>query len=331
LAARRTSPIAVAAFYERQTKTSHAKGKSMPHRDLPMPEIKTFEVPPSDFEPLAASEEELLKYGFPSRPAEGPHRERYDRVLSSLKGKLEIVKPELEYHPDRFHGPRRTPEGADTAISHNWSGGVVSAPAGDAFVWIQGEWVVPNVSAPTADEWYYCASWVGIDGDGSDDVCQSGVECEIYRPSSGAPTVNIYPWVEWYPAGEIAITNLAVHPGDLVTVLICTNGHGSTSASVFFSNRTSGQSTSLALNAPAGISLVGNCAEWIVEAPTVGGAQSSLANYGETVFTDSDAWTHGGKTVGGGTGESIDMVDSNGKVVSDGILLAATAVECEYV
>ena len=304
----------------------------MPPSDLSMPEIEIFEAPPADFEPLAASEEELLKYGFPSRPQEGPHRERYDRVMLSLKGKLEIVKPEFEHHPDRFHGPRRNPEGAGTETSHNWSGGVVSAPAGDAFVWVQGEWIVPHVSAPTANQWYYCASWVGIDGDGSGDVCQAGVECEIYRPSSGAaPTVRIYPWIEWYPTAEVAITNLAVHPGDLVTVLICTKGHGSTSATVFFSNRTSGQLTSLALRAPAGTSLVGNCAEWIVEAPTVAGAQSSLANYGVTVFTHSDAWTGTGKTIGGGTGNNIDMLDSNEKIVSDGILLGATTVECEYI
>lgn len=29
--------------------------------------------------------------------------------------------------------------------------------------------------------WYYCANWIGIDGDGSGDVCQMGIECNVYR------------------------------------------------------------------------------------------------------------------------------------------------------
>jgi hypothetical protein len=33
------------------------------------------------------------------------------------------------------------------------------------------------------------------------------------------------------------------------------------------------------LTAPSGTKLVGNCAEWIVEAPTVGGSQSALAEH----------------------------------------------------
>ena len=47
---------------------------------------------------------------------------------------------------------------------------------------------------------------------------------------------NVYPWFEWFPLPETQITNLAVNPGDMVTMLICTTGAGSTSASVFFSN-----------------------------------------------------------------------------------------------
>ena len=55
-------------------------------------------------------------------------------------------------------------------------------------------------------------------------------------------------------------------------------------------NRTTGDSTSLTFNAPSGTSLVGNSAEWIVEAPTVGGQQSSLADYGEVFFSVCEAY-----------------------------------------
>jgi hypothetical protein len=47
---------------------------------------------------------------------------------------------------------------------------------GQSFIKIQGDWVIPDDDAPTTNKWYYCASWIGIDGDGSSDVCQAGVE-----------------------------------------------------------------------------------------------------------------------------------------------------------
>jgi hypothetical protein len=100
-------------------------------------------------------------------------------------------------------------------------------------------------------------------------VCQAGVECEVFQSGSSISR-HIYPWWEWYPAPEVQITNLAITPGDLVTMLICTGqAAGSTTATVFFTNRTSGASTSFGINAPANTKLVGNCAEWIVEAPTL--------------------------------------------------------------
>lgn len=63
----------------------------------------------------------------------------------------------------------------------------------------------------------------------------------------------------------------------MVTALLCTSGAGPTDASAYFTNRTTGTTTSLSFTAPAGTSLTGNSAEWVVEAPTVGGQQSAMA------------------------------------------------------
>ena len=126
------------------------------------------------------------------------------------------------------------------------------APAGDSFSWVGGDWVVPDVDAPTANQWYYSSSWIGIDGDGSGDVFQAGVECEAYR-SGASVTKNIYPWWEWFPISEVQITNFAVGPGDMITMLLCSaHGAGSTTGTVYVTNRTTGLSTSVTLTAPAG-------------------------------------------------------------------------------
>jgi hypothetical protein len=210
----------------------------------------------------------------------------------------------------------------------------VFAPAGKPFSWVQGDWVIPDVDAPTENQWYYCASWIGIDGDNSSDVCQIGFECEVYR-SGNSVTRYVYPWFEWFPAGEVAITNFPVSPGDMVTTLLCTSGAGATSATAYFTNRTTGVTTSLSFSAPSGTSLTGNAAEWIVEAPTVGGGQSAVADYGEVFFSVCEAFAgtigSGGATINGGTGDSINMLDASANVVSQGNLITPTIIQCEYV
>jgi hypothetical protein len=67
-----------------------------------------------------------------------------------------------------------------------------------------------------------------------------------------------------------------------------------------------------------------------VEAPTVDGGQSALADYGEVFFSVCDAYTVGGITVDGGTGNNINMT-AGSATVSDGILITPAVVQCEYV
>ncbi len=299
--------------------------------------VTTFATPPQGFDPFTASAADLVKYGLPAIPTDPQHRQRYERVFGQLKNKLTHVEPTFRVNHDRVHGPRQpgaagaaAGAAAGTETSGNWSGAVVYAPAGQSFKWIEGDWVVPNVDAPTQNKWYYSASWIGIDGDGSGDVFQAGVECEVYR-SGSTITRHIYPWWEWYPTAEVQITNFAVSPGDLITMILCsTQGVGSTTGTVYFTNRTTGVSMSFALTAPGTTKLVGNCAEWIVEAPTVGGSQSAIADYGEVFFSVCEAFTTPANgTVNGGTGNNINMT-SGGSVVSSGTIITPTVVQCQF-
>ncbi|HVM80201.1 MAG TPA: G1 family glutamic endopeptidase [Stellaceae bacterium] len=289
--------------------------------------IHTFE-PSKGIDPMRATLAELERSGFPARPEDPKHLARYQQVFSQLKNKFHYIQPTFRVNTEKRHGPRVRKAEAGTETSTNWSGGVVFAPQGQSFKWVEGDWVVPNVDGPTQNQWYYCASWIGIDGDGSGDVCQVGVECEVYQ-SGNSITRHVYPWWEWYPLPEVQITNLGVSPGDMVTALICTTGANATSATAFFSNRTTGASTSFAFNAPQGTKLVGNSAEWIVEAPTVGGAQSAIADYGEVFFSVCEGFTTNNATVNGGTGDNINLT-AGGKTVSDGILITPTVVQCLY-
>jgi hypothetical protein len=292
-------------------------------------QITTFSPPPVGFDPLAASPADLVRFGFPARPSDAHLLERYQNVLSRLKGKFQYIEPTFRVDPTKSTHTNQDAKRAGTETYDNWSGGVVYAPSGQSFKWVQGDWIVPNVYPPTQNKWYYCANWIGLDGDGSGDVCQAGMICSVYQSGSSI-TRSIYPWHEWFPSSWVEITNLTINPGDLITMLICTpQGAGSTTATIFFSNITSGISTSYTITPPPGTKLVGNSAEWVVETPMVNGVLTQMPDYGEVFFSTCEAYLTNGSVVNGGTGNNINLVQ-NDKTLSTGTLITPTIIECQY-
>ncbi|MGB6744040.1 MAG: G1 family glutamic endopeptidase [Terracidiphilus sp.] len=286
-------------------------------------------APSPNFNPLTASAAELVENGFPAVPDDPKHQERFKRVWSRLKNKFHYIEPTFRVDREKIHGPRQRRPEEGSSTSTNWSGALVNPPAGQTFRWLEGDWVIPAVDAPTENEWYYASSWIGIDGDGSADVFQAGVGSQVYR-SGTLVTAEYYPWWEWFPASPVNITNFPINPGDMITMILCSpNAAGSTTGTVYWTNVTTGASTNATLTAPAGTKLVGNCAEWIVEAPTVNGGQSALADYGEVFFSVAEAYTNNSTLVNGGSQNNINMT-AGGNVISDGNLITATVVQCLY-
>ena len=80
-------------------------------------------------------------------------------------------------------------------------------------------------------------------------------------------------------------------------------------------NLTSKQYTNFAFSAPAGTTLVGNCAEAVVERPGVGGGLAELPRYGEVFFDDTNAYSANGLTCPIGLGTAISMVADDGVTV----------------
>jgi Peptidase A4 family len=311
--------------------------------------VGIFAPPPSGFDPLTASAADLAKHGFPV-PEQPQHRERFERIFRQMKNRFQYIVPEfhLVRKRERAQGLLKSKPVIQAGNERNyvWSGAHVYPPAGQAFRWVVGQWMVPNVSAPPNNEEYYTAVWVGIDG-GTDatgllssDVCQVGVNCDVIR-SHSSTSVTIYPWWEWYDptadTGQMGVSNLTVKAGDTVAVTICTSGPGATHATAFFANITSGVGTAFAMFSEPGVSLIGNCAEWIVEKPQVNGQPSMLADYGEVFFSGCEAVSYtpdgsGVTVVGGGTQNYIDMYPPPGAtLISQGILIAPTVVQCVYV
>ena len=296
-------------------------------------QIRTFEAAPEEFDPLTASPAKLAYHGIVPRPDKEKEPELYKRWHKVYSKKLNHIEPEFVKNENKRHfvlkEKKHLKHGVST--STNWSGAVVFNPAGDPFRWMAGNWIVPDVSQPASlptGEWYYSSAWIGIDGDGSPDVLQAGTDCDILVVG-GSVSKYVSAWWEWYPDFSVGINNFPVNTGDYMTCLICVTSD--TTATIYLTDITSGIHTSFEITAPGGTILQGNCAEWIVEAPTVGGSQSALADYGATFFDESYAFTTARVQVNAGTGDTINMVDSAGNVVSETLIEAPQLIKVSFI
>jgi hypothetical protein len=180
--------------------------------------------------------------------------------------------------------------------------------------------VVPGPNA--AAHVLYASESVGIDGWGSNDVPQAGTETQITKIWF-ITARSVYTWWEWFPSGEVAISNLPVSAAEVLYCLICadTTSH----ATMYFSDQSQGVGTQFEVTAPRGTTLSGNVAEWIVERPTVNGSVANLTDYAACSFDECIAGGSGSITnisgaslitmSGGGGGALSEPAKENDRVV----------------
>jgi Peptidase A4 family len=146
--------------------------------------------------------------------------------------------------------------------SSNWSGYAITG----TFTAVTAQWKVPSVARSKGST--YSSAWVGIDGFNNSNLIQTGTESDYY---SGA--AHYYAWWEILPAAETRITSMTVRPGDTMTASI-TKGSGSSWTITIRDTNSGGSFTTVQTYSGAGTS-----AEWIEEAPSIGGHVATLATY----------------------------------------------------
>ncbi|MDL9980808.1 G1 family glutamic endopeptidase [Microbacterium sp. ASV49] len=171
-----------------------------------------------------------------------------------------------------FHKPR-IPSSSHVSgntgwSSTNWSG---AAETGSGYTSITGKWSVPAVSATKSAS--YSSNWIGIDGYNNSNLIQTGTESDYYNGSA-----HYAVWWEILPAAETPIASMTVSPGDKMSASIVKGG--GTSWTITINDDTKGTSFTTVQNYTG----PGTSAEWIEEAPTVGGRVATLANYGLATF-----------------------------------------------
>jgi hypothetical protein len=192
------------------------------------------------------------------------------------------------------HGPKHK---VGKGTSTNWSGYAVGGPGATK---VTATWTQPAVScAPGENSW--SSPWVGIDGDTSNTVEQTGTDSDC---QSGQAVY--YAWYEMYPKSTVQVS-MAVHPNDTFTGTVTYLGNGAFSLSL--TNDTTGATfTTTQSSKHAQRSSV----EWIMEGPSGG----LLSDFGSVPFSAASA-TINGQTAGLSSfpsPESITMVNNSGTV-----------------
>jgi hypothetical protein len=188
----------------------------------------------------------------------------------------------------------------NAVTSPNWSGYVaetnLSQPQPNSVTEVSGSWVVPTVTGPSTGS-TYSAVWVGIDGADNSTVEQDGTSEDVIN---GQPVYQA--WWEMWSSGDQqpgqVISSMTVEPGDSITASVQYITSGAHAGQFYLSivdNSRPNDSFSIYASSSQYQSPLAqrSSAEWIVEAPEVGGNIAEVANFGSVTFTNASAVING--------------------------------------
>jgi hypothetical protein len=184
---------------------------------------------------------------------------------------------------------------AAAMTSTNWSGYAAASTPG-TFTSVSSSWTQPAVNCGATNT--FSSFWVGLDGDGTQTVEQTGTEADC---SNG--TAAYSGWWEMFPNAPVFYNN-PVEPGDAMSASVVANGGGVFTLTLTDSTRNWTQSTQqLSQTAQLG------SAEIIAEAPSSNTAVLPLSNFGTVNFTNA---TVDNTAVGNENPSALTMVSANG-------------------
>jgi len=175
------------------------------------------------------------------------------------------------------------------STSTNWSG--YSAINGH-YTSVSANWTQPTASCTSQTT--YSSFWVGLDGDGSSTVEQTGTSADC---SGGSP--RYYAWYEMYPKFPVNLS-IPIRAGDSMTGSVTTDGRGRFTLTIH-NNTTGGNFVTTQNLKRARLA----SAEAIAEAPSGSGGVLPLTNFGTANFS---AVTVNGAAIGTFNPDRIDMV-----------------------
>jgi hypothetical protein len=179
--------------------------------------------------------------------------------------------------------------------STNWSGYAAAGQAG-TFTSVSASWSEPTVTC--GNQQTFSSFWVGLDGDGTQSVEQTGTEADC---DGGAASYQ--GWFEMFPAAPVFF-NQPVKPGDAMSARVTANGGGAFTLTLSDATQNWTQTT----NQTSQTAQLGS-AEVIAEAPSSQNGVLPLSNFGTVNFTSAEA---NNAAIGNDNPDSLTMVSSQG-------------------
>jgi len=260
--------------------------------------VSAFAASPKGFNPLTATNRELLSYGLPQAPdkdADAKAYEHWTKAMLALKTRAVDVKAQ-PYSSTSMRAAGAAKPDVDGTVQYtsgNWSGIAnlnknKSWSNKTSFDEVVSFWNVPVPNhpfgnLPCSEGPWFEVTWNGIDGFNNGDVVQGGTADYWDGGGCGGP-VQTYGWVEWYPSYSILAIYCGsslcpVNPGDDFEA-VTFGAPGTSEQFVFVEDITQQWSGTFGLTYITGPGVVGSSAEYIVERPCCNGSDLfPLGNY----------------------------------------------------
>jgi hypothetical protein len=314
------------------------RSNAIPRLDMPAPAAEMRASQASDVirpaltkaEALHLSGDEIVKRGYPVRPNAKEAPAAFATWLKAVTKPSRLVDARQVARPEIRHV--NPVSNSNRENSGNWSGFELRGASG-TYDLVEGEWYVPRVYYET-NRHTYSSFWIGLDGDGTNDLWQAGTEQEIQDIvifGIHFDFTSYYAWTEFLPpqGTESVLGNFTVAPGDLMFSEVWVGNYGQSPslsgsyAIAFVENISRGEYTTV-YNC-RGVSFFGICtnisqvniggseAEWIMERPTVNGSLPDLSDYSYTFMYDAYALKTNGywMNYNGANNQQIFMYNGN--------------------
>jgi hypothetical protein len=246
-------------------------------------------VPPYGFDPLIATDDELERYCFPSRPAlSSTDYTEWEALMSNYTGTPDpqIETKKVPTKKSTMVSSTLKTTAPTTQYANNWSGYVayLNTSSTTYYNQVQTDYTHPSISSISG--WCYNAYWVGLGGWNSGNLVQAGTA-----------TIDIADHFAWYEyLSDTAtsvniqrITSLPINAGDSIHVYISFQ-KANNKFEYYVANNTTGQSAAAYITLSYVDYLDGTTAEWVVERTTgASGSLFQLGNYGTLSLTNCKA------------------------------------------
>jgi hypothetical protein len=272
--------------------------------------VRLCPPPPEDFDPFAATQEDLKRHGLPLRP--DPQAQPGMAALWERKARryrnFEHLEPRFEPAPATAARviPAATPAGTFELSPYESCGYELdsfSAPFTALFV----TWTVPDLqydpNPPVGPDPNLFRTFVTL---GS---VQGGLDVHVEMTVDSADTVTAQLWAEF-----VGYVSLPVRPGDVLSGSLCLNAQPPGAGAYFLANETRGQTMSFPVTTglpPATFVLAGVAREGNFQQLPL----PALAGFGAVYFDEISAYTTSGPQMLT-SGDAVTMTDQNSSTLA---------------